>query len=163
VSDSRKGKIWRIMYKGDKNNFGPAQLEQMAKRKLLPHIKTPDEINDDLDKGKPVAGSKVYEIYCRACHQKDGNGDGLRFPPLESSEWVKGDKKRLINILLNGLQGTIEVKGKPYNSLMPPQTFLKDEEIAQVLTYIRQNFDNNASVVTSDDVRQIRNNQKNKK
>ena len=163
VSDSRKGKIWRIMYKGEKNNFGPAQLDQMAKRKLLPHIKTPDEINDDLDKGKPVAGSKVYEIYCRACHQKDGNGDGLRFPPLESSEWVKGDKKRLINILLNGLQGTIEVKGKPFNSLMPPQTFLKDEEIAQVLTYIRQNFDNNASVVTSDEVSQFRNNQKNKK
>ncbi len=163
VSDSRKGKIWRIMYKGEKDNFGPAQLEQMAKRKLLPHIKTPDEINDDLDKGKPVAGSKVYEIYCRACHQKDGNGDGLRFPPLENSEWVKGDKKRLINILLNGLQGTIEVKGKPFNSLMPPQNFLKDEEIAQVLTYIRQNFENNASVVTSDEVSQFRNNQKNKK
>ena len=46
---------------------------------------------------------------------------------------------------------------------MPPQNFLKDEEIAQVLTYIRQNFDNNASVVTSDEVSKFRNNQKNKK
>ena len=105
VTDSRKGKIWRIMYKGDKNKFGTAQLEQMEKRKMLPHIRTPDEINDNLDKGKPVTGAKVYDIYCRACHQKDGKGDGLRFPPLDNSEWVNGDKKRLINILLNGLAG----------------------------------------------------------
>ncbi len=162
VTDSRKGKIWRIMYKGDKNDFGSAELEQIAKRKMLPHIKTPDEVNDNLDKSKPVTGAKVYDIYCRACHQKDGKGDGLRFPPLDNSEWVNGDKKRLINILLKGLEGTIEVKGKPFNSLMPPQNFLKDEEIAQVLTYVRQNFENNASAVTSDEVSEFRNKQKNK-
>ena len=160
VTDSRKGKIWRIMYKGDQNKFGPAQLEQMEKRKSLSHIRNPDEINDNLDKGKPVAGTKVYDIYCRACHQKDGKGDGLRFPPLDNSEWVTGDKKRLINILLNGLQGTIKVKDKPFNSLMPPQNFLKDEEIAQVLTYIRQNFDNEASVVTPEEVSKVRKDQK---
>lgn len=163
ISDSRKGKIWRIMYKGDKNKFGPPQLEQMEKRKSLSHIRTPDQINDNLGKSKPVTGAKVYDIYCRACHQEDGKGDGLRFPPLDNSEWVKGDKKRLINILLNGLEGTIEVKGKPYNSLMPPQSFLTDEEIAQVLTYIRQNFDNNASDVDAGEVNKLRNTVKNKK
>ena len=156
VTDSRKGRIWRIMYTGERDNFGSAQLDQMEKRKMLPHIRTPDEVNDNLDKSKPVTGSKVYNIYCRACHQKDGKGDGLRFPPLDNSEWVVGDKKRLINILLNGLEGTIKVKEKPYNSLMPPQNFLKDEEIAQVLTYIRQNFDNNASVVTAREVSDVR-------
>jgi len=163
ISDSRKGKIWRIMYKGDKNKFGSAQLEQMEKRKTLSHIRTPDEINDNLDKSKPVTGAKVYDIYCRACHQKDGKGDGLRFPPLDNSEWVKGDKKRLINTLLNGLEGTIEVKGKPYNSLMPSQSFLTDEEIAQVLTYVRQNFDNNASTISSGEVNKLRGDIKNKK
>jgi len=163
LTESNKGKIWRILYKGDKNNFGPAQLEQVEKRKSLSHIRTPDEINDNLDKSKPVTGAKVYDIYCSSCHQKDGKGDGLRFPPLDSSEWVMGDKKRLINILLNGLEGTIEVKGKPYNSLMPPQSFLTDEEIAQVLTYIRQNFDNNASVVSSGEVNKLRNTVNNKK
>jgi len=163
LTESNKGKIWRILYKGDKNNFGPAQLEQVEKRKTLSHIRTPDEINDNLDKSKPVTGAKVYDIYCSSCHQKDGKGDGLRFPPLDSSEWVMGDKKRLINILLNGLEGTIEVKGKPYNSLMPPQSFLTDEEIAQVLTYIRQNFDNNASVVSSGEVNKLRNTVNNKK
>ena len=160
VTDSRKGKIWRIMYKGDPNKFGPAQLEQMEKRKLLSHIKTPDEINDNLDRNKPVAGTKVYDIYCRACHQRDGKGDGLRFPPLDGSEWVTGDKKKLINILLNGLQGTIKVRDKPFNSLMPPQNFLKDDEIAQVLTYIRQNFNNEASAVTPGEVAEARRTQK---
>ena len=163
IAESNKGRIWRILYKGDKNKFGSAQLEQMEKRKTLSHIRTPHEINDNLDKSKPVTGAKVYEIYCRSCHQKDGKGDGLRFPPIENSEWIKGDKKRLINILLNGLQGNIEVKGKPYNSLMPPQSFLTDEDIAQVLSYIRQNFGNNASVVSIDEVNKMRSTVKNKK
>ena len=163
IAESNKGKIWQIMYKGDKNKFGSAQLAQMEKRKSLSHIRTPDEVNDNLDKGKAVAGEKVYEIYCRACHQQDGKGDGNRFPPLDSSEWVTGDKKRLMNIVLNGLEGTIEVRGKPYNSLMPPQSFLKDEDIAQVLTYIRQNFGNNASIVNPAEVNKFRNTLKNKK
>lgn len=156
ISDSRKGKIWRIMYKGDKNKFGSAQLAQMEKRKSLSNIRMPDEINDNLDKSKPVTGAKVYDIYCRACHQKDGKGDGLRFPPLDNSEWVKGDKKRLIRVLLNGLEGNIEVKGKPYNSLMPSQSFLTDEEIAQVLTYVRQSFENDASEVIAGEVSKLR-------
>jgi glucose/arabinose dehydrogenase/mono/diheme cytochrome c family protein len=163
ITESRKGKIWRIMYKGDKNKFGSDQLEQMEKRKTLSHIRTPHEIDDNLDKSKPVTGAQVYNIYCRSCHQKDGKGDGLRFPPLDNSEWVKGDKKRLMNIVLNGLEGAIEVKGKPYNSLMPPQSFLKDEDIAEVLTYIRQNFGNNASNVSSMEVNKFRNTLKNKK
>jgi glucose/arabinose dehydrogenase/mono/diheme cytochrome c family protein len=163
ITESNNGKIWRIMYKGDKNKFGPAQLEQMEKRKMLSHIRTPDEMNDNLDKGKTVTGAQIYDIYCRACHQKDGKGDGLRFPPLDNSEWVKGDKKKLMNIVLNGLAGTIEVKDRPYNSLMPPLNFLKDEDIAQVLTYIRQNFDNNAGIVSPGEVNKFRNTVKNKK
>jgi mono/diheme cytochrome c family protein len=73
-----------------------------------------------LIKIRVVPGSKVYAIYCRACHQRDGKGDGLRFPPLDSSEWVNGDKKRLINIVLNGLQGPVEVKRQPYSGSIAP-------------------------------------------
>ncbi len=163
ITESKKGKIWRIMYKGDKNKFGSAQLEQMEKRKTLSHIRTPDKVSDNLDRGKAVTGARVYEIYCRSCHQMDGKGDGLRFPPIDNSEWVNGDKKRLMDIVLNGLAGNIEVKGKPYNSLMPAHNFLKDEDIAQVLTYIRQNFGNNASVVNTGEVKKFRNKQKIKK
>ena len=155
VSDSRKGKIWRIMYKGDKNKFGSAELEAMEKRKTLSNIRTPDEVNDNLYKDRSLPGEKVYSIYCASCHQRNGKGDGNRFPPLDSSEWVMGDKKRLVDVVMNGLNRPIQVKGKPYNNLMPQFGFLRDEELAQVLTYIRQHF-NNSSAVTLEEVSEFR-------
>lgn len=156
VSDSEKGKIWRIMYKGNKNAFGQKDIAAMEKRKSVAHIKTPDEVKDNLYNHKAVPGAQVYYMYCMNCHQWDGKGDGSRFPPLDSSEWVLGDKKILINVILNGLRGPIEVKGMPFNSLMPPQGFLKDEDIAQVLTYVRQRFNNNSSAISPQDVANAR-------
>jgi glucose/arabinose dehydrogenase len=157
ISDTEKGKIWRIMFKGNKKNFGAAQLAQMEKRKSLSNIRTPDKDKDDLDRGKLTEGSKVYNIYCSTCHQGNGLGDGSRFPPLKESEWVTGEKEKLIDIVLNGLEGPVEVKGKPYNGLMPQHgSFLKDEELAEVLTFIRQNFNNNASAITSAEVNKAR-------
>ena len=88
----------------------------------------------------------------------DGKGDGSRFPPLDSSEYVLGDKTRLINIVLNGLQGSITVKGKQYNNLMPSHSFLSNEDLARVLTYIRQNFGNKSSGITNAEVDATRNN-----
>ncbi|MEP7108357.1 MAG: c-type cytochrome [Ferruginibacter sp.] len=156
IAESNKGRIWRIMYKGDKNNFGRTELAEMEKHKAMSNIRTPDELNDNLYKGKALPGAQVYNIYCVSCHMRNGKGDGTRFPPLDSSEWVNGDKKRLINLVMNGLQSPIEVKGKLYNNLMPHHSFLKDEDIAQVLTYIRQNFKNNSSAVTPAEVLKAR-------
>lgn len=156
VSDSKKGKIWRIIYKGDKDKFGKAELAVMEKRKTVSNIRTPDEVNDNLYKGKALPGEQVCNIYCVSCHQRNGKGDGNRFPPLAGSEWVNGDKKRLIDVVLNGLNKPIEVRGKPYNNLMPQHGFLKDEDIAQVLTYIRQHFNNLSSDVTVEDVSKVR-------
>jgi mono/diheme cytochrome c family protein len=156
ISDSRKGKIWRIMYKGDKNKFGKDELAVMEKRKLNSNIRTPDEINDNLYKDKALLGATVYNTYCVSCHQRNGKGDGSRFPPLDSSEWVNGDKKRLIDVVLNGLDKPIEVKGKPYNNLMPQHSFLRDEDLAQVLTYIRKRFNNNSDSITVKNVSDIR-------
>lgn len=153
ISESEKGKIWRIMYKGNKKNFGAAQLAQMEKRKYTqPHIKTPDIIKDNLNKEKLIAGEKLYSTYCASCHQGDGKGDGTRFPPLENTEWVRGDKRRLINIVLNGLSGPVIVNGVGYNEAMPANSFLKNEEIALILTYVRQNFKNNASIIQPSEV-----------
>ena len=156
VSDSEKGRIWRIMFKGDKNKFGREQLATMEKRKLSAHIRMPDEISDNLDKGKPPSAAKLYDAYCRACHQENGKGDAARFPPLDNSEWVIGDKKKLINVVLNGLQGAVDVKGKPYNGTMPPHSFLSDKDLAVILTYIRQNFHNAADSVTSIEIEKVR-------
>ncbi len=163
VSDSRKGKIWRIMFKGDKKNFGNDQLAAMEKRKAHSNIRTPDEVVDNLYKDKALPGAQVYNIYCVFCHQRNGKGDGSRFPPLDSSEWVFGDKKKLIEVVMNGLNKPITVKGKPYNNLMPPHRFLRDEDLAQVLTYIRQHFNNNSNTVTTGEVTNARKSSANKK
>ncbi|QHT66549.1 c-type cytochrome [Rhodocytophaga rosea] len=156
IAETEKGKVWRIMYTGEKDNFGGEQLAQMEKRKTLSHIRTPDEVNDNLDKGVVVAGEKIYNTYCGACHQRNGKGDNNRFPPLAESEWVLGDKKRLIEVLLKGLEGPIEVKGQSYNNVMPQHSFLGNEDVAKVLTFIRQNFGNNASAISPEEVKEVR-------
>ncbi|MCK0136100.1 c-type cytochrome [Arenibacter sp. S6351L] len=165
VSDSKMGKIWRIMFKGEKAKFGESQLAAMDRRKsTAPNIKTPDEkkdiltANNNLDNGdqdNQSEGGKLYNIFCSVCHQSDGLGND-RFPPLDNSEWVIGDKTKLINVILLGLRGEIMVKGKSYNNAMPKLHMLKDEEIADILTYIRQNFDNNASPILKEEVAKVR-------
>jgi len=160
ISETEKGKIWRVMYKGDKKNFGTSQLAEMEKHKLLSHIRTPDEVKDNLEKGKIPEKAKLYNTYCAACHQNDGKGDGNRFPPLGGTDWVTGDKTKLLNTLLKGLNGEIVVNDKPYNGLMPAHNFLKDEEVATILTYIRQSFGNTASAISVEEVKEFRNSQK---
>lgn len=156
ISDTEYGKIWRIMYKGEKDNFGEAQLASMEQRKSLSHIRTPHEIDDNLDRGTVAGGAKVYSIYCGTCHQRDGKGASGRFPPLAGASYVTGNKNLLISIVLKGMEGPITVNGEEFNGTMPQHSFLGDEEIANVLTYIRQNFGNKASSVTPDEVAAVR-------
>jgi mono/diheme cytochrome c family protein len=162
ISESEKGKIWRIMYKGDKKNFGIAQLAKMLKRKLTqPTIRTPHITKDNLFAEKLVAGAKLYNTYCATCHQGNGKGDGTRFPPLENSEYVKGDRRRLINIVLNGLSGPITVNGVGFNDAMPANSYLTDEQISLILSYVRGNFKNNSSLIIPAEVARVRQMNKN--
>lgn len=157
ISESVKGKIWRIMYKGDKEEFGEEQLASMETRKISqPNIKHPHEIDDNLEKDKVAAGAQLYNLYCAACHLRDGKGDGGRFPSLVKTEWVTGDKKTLIDVVMNGLEGPITVNDQPFNGIMPPHGFLKDEELASVLTYVRKSFGNNSSSIQADEVANVR-------
>jgi len=160
VSETEKGKIWRIMFKGNKATFGPAQLAKMVKNKMTAsNVKTPDPILDNVDRilGKPVVAAAVYTLYCRSCHQVNGMGDGTRFPPLGGSEWVTGDKNALIGVVLNGMQSPITVKGVPYSEVMPAHgTFMSNEQIAEVLTYVRKNFGNNSEAISPAEVDLIR-------
>ena len=105
--------------------------------------------------GEPTAaadGRAVYARTCQTCHQANGAGLPGAFPPLTASEYVNGDKARLIRIVLHGLTGPITVNGQNYNGLMTPWKMLSDAEIAAVLTYERSNFQNNASAVTAAEV-----------
>src|SRR5258706_4713644 len=156
ISDSNKGKIWRVMYKGQKDKFGTAEMDPMEKRKSRSYIKTPDEVRDNLHMGDRLEGSILYHTYCATCHQRDGRGDNSRFPPLAGSDWVTGEEERLIGIVLNGLQGELKVNGKSYNGLMPQNSHLDDHAIASVLTYIRTRFGNRAAAVNALQVTKVR-------
>ena len=94
-------------------------------------------------------GQKIYNAQCIACHQTSGQGVAGAFPPLVGSEWVLGHKEILARILINGLNGPIEVLGNTYNGNMPafgPSGLnLKPLDIASVLTYIRQEWENEGS------------------
>ena len=100
-------------------------------------------------------GKALYVQYCLACHQVDGSGVMQLTPPLIKSDFVQGDKARLINILLKGLKD-VEVNGEMYDNPMPPVDYLTDQEIAQVLTYVRNNFSNKTSAVKADEVKVVR-------
>jgi len=156
LSETVKGKIWRVMYKGSKGGFGEANLTRMESRKQLPHIKTPDEFNDNLQKDQVTGGAKIYSTYCAPCHQRNGKGAEGRFPPLVDVSWVKGDKARLINVILNGLEGNIDVNGVGYNGVMPKHAFLTDEEVASLLTFVRQKFGNTQDEITTNEVSEQR-------
>ena len=105
---------------------------------------------------KMEAGKTVYNSYCIACHQQDGSGVPGAFPPLKETEWVNGDTETLISIVLNGLQGPIEVNGEQYNNVMTPHNFLSDDEIASVLTYVRKSFGNNSGEINAEEVASLR-------
>ncbi len=155
-ADTEKGKIWKVSYTGKKRKFPKSALAAMEKRKAMAHIRTPDEQEDNLNRGKVVAAAQTYQIYCAGCHQRDGRGDSQRFPPLDGSEWVTGDKSRLIGLVLKGLEGPIEVKGQMYNGVMPQHGFLEDDKLADILSYVRTSFGNDADAVSEAEVAAVR-------
>ena len=109
---------------------------------------------------KPAAavkspGQVIYEQNCLTCHQSNGSGVPNLNPPLKGTDWVLGDKSRLINVVLKGLQGQ-EIEGDMYDNAMPAHDFLTDTQVADVLTYIRGSFGNKAGEITADEVKAVR-------
>ena len=92
-------------------------------------------------------GRDLYASHCLACHGPEGKGSEDLIPPLANTPWVTGDKGKLIRTMLNGINGEIEVNGKKYNQEMPAFVHLSDGEMADVLTFIRNQFGNKASAV----------------
>jgi mono/diheme cytochrome c family protein/glucose/arabinose dehydrogenase len=108
------------------------------------------------------AGREIFakEGYCITCHQANGLGlPASGFPPLAGTNWVLGNEDRLIKLTLNGLMGPIEVGGKTYPGQVPMTPFgglLKDDEIAAVLTYVRNSFGNRAPAILPERVKAVR-------
>ncbi len=102
-----------------------------------------------------LPGKAIYAQNCLSCHQADGGGVDSMNPPLAKTTWVLGDKTRLVKVLLNGMQG-VDIDGEPYNNVMASHDFLTDQQIADVLTYVRNSFGNKASAVKAAEVKAIR-------
>lgn len=100
-------------------------------------------------------GKAVYEANCLVCHQVDGTGVPMMNPPLTNSALAAGEKKDVITVLLKGLSDQ-KVNGQSYSNPMPALDYLSDEDIANVLTYVRNNFGNSAPAVSEADVKQVR-------
>ena len=99
-----------------------------------------------------TAGAIVYAQNCKACHQDGGVGIPNAFPPLAKSDFLMADKTRAIRAVVKGLTGEITVNGKKYNGVMP-SLGLNDEQIANVLTFIRNSWGNQGGMVTPSEVR----------
>lgn len=103
-------------------------------------------------KASVEAGKLVYAQYCLTCHQADGGGVQNMNPTLINTSYIIGDKAKLVEVLLNGLSH-VEIDGETYSNVMPSFSYLKDKQIADVLTYVRNSFTNKKSIVTITDVK----------
>src|SRR5262249_46453391 len=83
------------------------------------------------------SGESLYRAICMGCHEAEGQGMPGTFPPLAKSDYLMADKARSISTVVNGHTGRIEVNGQSYNGVMPPMGNLKDDEIASILSYVR--------------------------
>ncbi|HTI93997.1 MAG TPA: c-type cytochrome [Puia sp.] len=109
-------------------------------------------------------GAAIFQTVCQTCHGADGNGVTALAPPLNGSNWVQGDKNKLISIVLYGLTGPVRIAGKLYkspevNGDMPgigANKDFSDEDIAQVLSFIRASWNNKAGSINAADIGPIR-------
>jgi mono/diheme cytochrome c family protein len=104
-------------------------------------------------------GRDQYVVTCGACHQADGKGLANMAPALAQSDWVLGDTRRVIGVAVHGLMGPIKVNGEPVVGvppIMPPHGFMKDEQLAEILTYVRNAWGNKADGISSAEISDYR-------
>jgi mono/diheme cytochrome c family protein/glucose/arabinose dehydrogenase len=149
-----------------------AVIENFESRIKKPDVSNPNDIVSGLT-GKNLElfqkGRALYskDGYCNTCHQPDGRGLYTSgYPPLANSKWVNEDPARLIKLTLNGIMGPMEVNGKNYEGktpMIPYGGLLNDEEVAAVLTFIRNSFGNRSSPILAETVKKVRQQIKDKK
>jgi len=123
---------------------------------LLLSAKTPVAPAQTPTQAVMARGKQVYLQICLACHQVDAGGVQGMTPTLVKTTYVLGPKTPLIKIVLNGMTGAITVNGDDFHNVMAPHSDLTDQQIADVLTYVRNSFGNKASAVTVTQVKAVR-------
>jgi len=107
-------------------------------------------------KASITRGKDVYTAQCMSCHLEQGEGIENVYPPLAKSDYLMADKKRSINEVLHGLNGPIKVNGVAYDGVMTGYEMLSDQEVSDVLNYIRNSFGNKGGAVTPEEVKASR-------
>lgn len=110
-----------------------------------------DPLADSIKRGKDV-----YSTACVACHQADGKGLEKIFPPLAKSDYLMADKKRSIKQVINGATDPITVNGVKYTTPMIGLGTLSDQEVADVLNYVRNSWGNKGEIVKVEEVKKVR-------
>lgn len=146
ISDSQHGRIWRIIYYKDEM---PAPLTRTLFQPLP--LENPEPVPSEL-----LAGKAVYDKYCVQCHMNNGKGAPGMNPPLSKVDLVTGEKKAVIEVVLQGLSKPMVINGETYNNAMPAHAFLSDQQIADVLTYVRNTFGNKAEAIKPEEVAKLR-------
>ncbi len=142
-----------VVFISCQNNTEKKKLESVSSEQLAKEITNnlPVQTAEIVHPGKAV-----YTKYCLACHQSDGSGVPGMHPPLGPGTWIEKDPKELVAIMMKGLSGKIEVNGEIYKSFMPSHAQLTNEEMADVLTYVRSSFGNNLGPVDAELVKKVR-------
>jgi putative membrane-bound dehydrogenase-like protein len=141
---------------GNKNTFAGA-LRALHQGDLGDRPAEPIVRQHQPDPAVHARGKQVFQRTCIACHGVDGRGVPGTFPPLDGSSFVTGDPAVAARIVLHGLMGPVEVAGKRYQNVMAPLgPTLDDQQVADVLTLVRQSWSNDAAPVAADAVRRVR-------
>jgi nitrite reductase (NO-forming) len=142
-------------YLGEQAPEGYAAAQRIAtlEKKVEETIKQTPEIVTMTKEIQIEKGKLVFMQTCAVCHQTNGQGLPQVFPPLAGSDFLMADKARSIRLVLRGISGPIMVNGTKYDSVMPPVVQLTDEQVAHVLTYVRNSWGNTGEAVSPDEVR----------
>lgn len=152
------GKEIDAVYLGSQAEAGTdAQKREIElQKKIAAEIKSNPTIASLNKEVQFERGKQVYMQLCFACHMPDGKGLPKVFPPLAHADYLLADKERAIRVVLKGLTGPVTVNGETYNSAMPAQPQLSDEEVANVVTYILNEWGNDGGTVDVKDVRRVK-------
>lgn len=104
-----------------------------------------------------IGGKELYEQNCANCHQKDGKGFQNLYPAIAGSDYLK-DKEKVIYIIKNGLSGEIMVNGRKYNQPMPANNQLTNLDIAEIVTYIYNEWNGETKITEVKEVEKVLNN-----
>ena len=114
---------------------------------LLPGCQKKSEPSSPKFKQYFVQGEKLYLQHCSNCHQKNGGGLGLLYPPLDTSDYMQNHLEDVVCLIRNGKNGELIVNGKNYNQAMPGIASLTDLEIAEITTFIYNSWSHESGIV----------------